>query len=221
MIIEPLHALLITHTPNPEQVIEIAGRTCYKSEDEITSKSSAKFVQRLIRSGHHSLIEHASATFRIICDRGMSHELVRHRLASYSQESTRYCNYFKGKTGGQITVIRPLAIKEGAIEDGYWMGAMLAAEISYFDLLKAGFNPGVARSVLPICLKTEIVITANLREWMHIFNLRLDGAAHLHIRVVMGMIYSQLMQIAPNVFRGFEKKYLDLLEDLGKRGIEI
>lgn len=170
------------------ELIELAGRTCYKSEDKITPESSLNFNQRIKASGHHSVIEHAVATVKFITDRGVTHELVRHRLASYSQESTRYCNY----GGGHIKFIRPvwLDIPCRIYEESYrnfgameqFINALIETERHYKLLLTFGWRPEQARQVLPNSLKTEIIVTANLREWMHIFNLRCSPAAHPQIR---------------------------------------
>jgi len=174
------------------ELIELAGRTCYKSENKITPESSLNFNRRIKISGHHSVIEHAVATVKFITDRGVTHELVRHRLASYSQESTRYCNY----GNGHIKFIKPVWLDIpcevyernspdfGLIEHTF-IESMLLAEIQYKLLLTCGQRPEQARQVLPNSLKTEIVITANLREWMHIFNLRCSLAAHPQIRELM------------------------------------
>ena len=161
--------------------IERAGRTCYKSEEKITAETALEFVAMLIRKGHHSVLEHGSITVRFICDRGVSHEIVRHRLASYSQESTRYCNYSDERFGEEITVIDPRPFLSGH-PFNVWYAAMEAAEYRYFFLLEKGVKPQMARSVLPNSLKTEIVMTANPREWRHFFSLRAAKPAHPQMR---------------------------------------
>lgn len=182
-----------------EQHIERCGRVCYKSEDKITADSAGKFIRMLIEREHESVLEHASATILFVCDRGVSHELVRHRLASYSQESTRYCNYSKDKHGGEITVIRPPGMTLGRTTEG-WELACRTSEGIYLGMLKDKISPQIARSVLPTCLKTEIAVTANLREWKHILKLRTSKAAHPQIREIMLMAGEKLKEIAPNVF---------------------
>lgn len=178
--------------------IEAAGRTCYKSEEKITEDSASRFVKMVIKRGHHSVIEHFSFSVRFICDRGVSHEIVRHRLASYSQESTRYCNYSADKFGGEITVIEPPDITlEQAIA---WHGAMQQAECSYFDMITHGATPQIARSVLPNSLKTEIVMTANLREWRHFFMLRTDKAAHPQMRELAVPLLAECQTLLPEIF---------------------
>ena len=189
---------LLWITRDPEQTIEQAGRTCYKSEDMITAESAGKFVKLLTKSGHHAMIEHAVASFRIITDRGITHEIVRHRLASYAQESTRYCNYSKDKFGNDCTFIQPPDLNYD--QTVIWRHACQDAELSYFEMLKAGCHSQIARSVLPNCLKTEIVMKANLREFRHFIKLRGAQAAHPQIRVIAYGIWLILMEHAPNVF---------------------
>lgn len=189
---------LLWITPLAEQLIEQAGRTCYKSEEKITPISAAAFVRKLIKMGHEAMIEHASASFKIITDRGISHEIVRHRIASFSQESSRFCNYSNKKFGNQITVIEPLDLTEQQKID--WILACRFAEKKYFKMLADGAAPQTARSVLPTCLKTELIMTANFREWRHFIKLRSSKAAHPQIRIIAGLIWGNLMAYAPCVF---------------------
>jgi len=173
--------------------IERAGRTCYKSEDKATDDSAVRFVRRILTpdsSGtrHESVIEHEKVTVRIVCDRGVTHEIVRHRLVSFSQESTRYCDYHKA---GEIQVIVPVFwtdpqdVTKQIPEAQVWYESMIAAEKAYNKLREMGARPEQARSVLPNSLKTEIVVTANLREWRHIFRLRTSSRAHPQMREIM------------------------------------
>lgn len=185
-------------TPDAERVIEMAGRTCYKSEAAVTPESSAAFVRKLIASGHESVIEHAVASLRFVCDRGVTHELVRHRLVSYSQESTRFCNYSRDCFGGEISVIKPPYLGEADEKD--WHIAVTSAEMSYLRMIERGVKPQIARSVLPTCLKTEIVSTGNLREWRHILKLRTAPAAHPQMREIMVSAAVILKAHCPNVF---------------------
>jgi thymidylate synthase (FAD) len=182
--------------------IEKAGRTCYKSEDRITPGSSIKFVRRLLESEHESVIEHEKVTVRIICDRGISHELVRHRIGSYSQESTRYCNYTKDKFSNEITVIKPYFFDEGSAEFDIWKLAMEEAEKNYFLLLDTGATAQEARSVLPNSLKTEIIITYNLRQWRHFFKLRTSKAAHPQMREIAIPLLKEFKEKIPVIFKG-------------------
>jgi len=173
---------LLQISKDPLKLIEKAGRVCYKSEDKITAESSTRFVKMIQARGHESVLEHAFATFRIVTDRGISHEIVRHRLASYSQESTRYCNYSKDKFGKEITVIEPPGLT--LLQARVWRNGCEHAEVTYFGLLDEGCKPEIARSVLPTCLKTEIVMTANFREWKHFLALRTAETAHPQIREI-------------------------------------
>lgn len=165
--------------------IELAARTCYKSEEKITADSAGKLLRALLKSGHHSVFEHVGASVRVVCDRGISHEIVRHRLCAFSQESTRYANYAKDKFGQEITVIRPFFWDAQSDAFQAWKDQMESAEKAYLALIAGGASAQEARSVLPNSLKTEIVITANMREWRHIFKLRCAAASHPQIRQVM------------------------------------
>jgi thymidylate synthase (FAD) len=184
--------------------IELCGRVCYKSEGKIKEGSAEKFVAAIIRNGHESVIEHVSFTVKFIVDRGVSHEMVRHRLASYSQESTRYCNYSKDDFQSEITFIEPYYLAEGSPGWMEWMLAMEAAEKAYFNLLNIGHSPQEARSVLPNSLKTEVVMTANLREWRLFFKLRTSMAAHPQMREVTRPLLDKLKTIIPVVFDDIE-----------------
>lgn len=196
-IVKP-SAILEWITPEPLRIIEAAGRVCYKSEDKITGGSAEDFVRRIVARGHEAVIEHASASFRIVTDRGITHEIVRHRLASYCQESTRYCNYAGERFGQEISVIEPPGMD--AAQRAAWAAGCEAAEAAYFKMLEAGAPPQIARSVLPTCLKTEIVMTANFREWRHFLRLRLASGAHPQVIEVSRLIRSILLQECPAVF---------------------
>ena len=184
--------------------IERYGRVCYKSEDKISETSAKDFVAMIIKRGHLSVLEHKSITVRIICDRGVSHEIVRHRLASYSQESTRFCNYSKGEFGGELTVISPLFWKYDSIEYTIWLKTMRGIEEVYLGLLERGVTPQEARSVLPNSLKTEIVMTMNLREWRHFFKLRTSVKAHPQMREIAIPLLARFQELVPVVFDGIE-----------------
>ena len=166
----------------------------------MTPESSGEFCKMMKDRGHHAMIEHAVASFRIITDRGVSHEIVRHRIASFAHESTRYCNYSADKFGGEIAVIELPGLDEN--QRSHWYMACEFAERCYLDMLKAGCSPQIARSVLPTCLKTEIVMTANFREWRHFITLRRAKAAHPQIRDIAEYVLSVLKIHAPNVFYG-------------------
>jgi thymidylate synthase (FAD) len=175
--------------------IERAGRTCYKSEAKITQDSAEKFVRMVIAKGHESVLEHEKATVRVVCDRGVSHEIVRHRIASYSQESTRFCDYAKA---GEIQVIQPPGLGEICLT--LWADAARTAEAIYNNMRGWGLPPEIARSVLPTCLKTEIVMTMNLREWRHFFRLRTAKAAHPQMRELTIPMLAEFKRLIPVVF---------------------
>lgn len=174
------------------QRIEQCGRVCYKSESRITEDSAPKFVANIIKRGHEAVLEHCSFTVKFTCDRGVSHEIVRHRMASYCQESTRYCNYSKGDFGGEITVIEPFYLCKGTPAYDEWELACRCAETAYFNLLNWGLSPQEARAVLPNSLKTEVVMTANIREWRHFLKLRCSKAAHPQMREVATLLLKEL-----------------------------
>lgn len=175
--------------------IEMAGRICYKSEDRITAASAGEFIRARIKDGHETIIEHESVSVLFICDRGVSHEIVRHRLASYSQESTRYCNYGKA---GEIVVVEPPGL-DGFSRDE-WIDAVTIAERRYMQMIGRGISPQIARSVLPTCLKTELRMTANLREWRHFFKLRTSPRAHPQMRELTIPLLTEFKGSIPVVF---------------------
>lgn len=179
------------------RLIELAGRTCYKSEDRITDDSADKFVRMVRERGHESVFEHSSLTVKFVVDRGVSHELVRHRLCAFSQESTRYCNYGKS---GEVTFVRPPFWGQAHPCYAKWFEAMHTAETLYLAFLAMGATPQEARSVLPNSLKTEVVTTANLREWRHILRLRTSKAAHPQMRQVMVPLLEELYAALPVLF---------------------
>jgi thymidylate synthase (FAD) len=180
--------------------LELIGRVCYKSEDRITEESAKTFVKTILSRQHESVIEHFSATVRFICDRGVSHELVRHRLASFTQESTRYVNYQKR----EMEVIEPPGLTE--YQRNVWVDMMAETEIAYCDLIESGVKPQIARAVLPTCLKTEIVVTANLREWHHIFKMRCALSAHPQMRELMVPLLWEMHWRIPVIFDDLVEK---------------
>lgn len=201
-IIEPSYEILTSQDTMNGMIkrIEYYARVCYKSEDKITDDSAEKLIRMILKRGHESVIEHEWLSVRLICDRGISHEIVRHRLASYSQESTRYVDYIKetGEGGGDIQFINPI---DFSIEQlSAWKDAMSIAESNYKFLRELGAKPEMARSVLPNSLKTEIVMTANLREWRHVFKLRTSKAAHPQMRQLMKPLLKELRKYIPVIF---------------------
>ena len=182
------------------QKLERCGRVCYKSEDKITEGSAEKFIGMILKSGHESVLEHEKLTVKFVCDRGVTHEIVRHRIASYSQESTRYCNYSKDKFGNELTFIRPCFWADDSEEYAVWKQAMEEIEKTYVKLISLGAKPEEARSILPNSLKTEIVCTMNLREWRHFFRLRTAERAHPQIREISVALLDELKKRIPVIF---------------------
>lgn len=206
-------------TDDALRLIETAGRVCYKSEDKTTDISHKNFAHMLLNRGHEAVIEHATMTVRFVCDRGISHELVRHRIASFCQESTRYCNYsgevkFIIPTWANIEQGKYVAETEGKILPSpgkdlaviCWMKAMLSAEKDYQCLLDLGWKPEQARSVLPNSLKTEVIMTANFREWRHFFRLRTAAAAHPQMRALAKDLLQKVRHWIPTIFDDLQEK---------------
>lgn len=180
--------------------IERAGRTCYKSEGNIKEGSAERFIASILQRGHESVIEHEKITVRFVCDRGVTHEMVRHRIASYSQESTRYCNYSNDKFGNELTFIKPCFWDESDPNYSLWVDSMEYIEKQYNAMIAQGAKPEEARSILPNSLKTEIVVTMNLREWRHYFKLRTAAAAHPQIREISNMLLAEFKEKLPVIF---------------------
>lgn len=196
-LLKPYASIINVSHDLPAKSIDLYGRTCYKSEHPSDPEQWEEFIRRRISSGHESILEHLNVTVKIVCDRGVSHELVRHRLCGFSQESTRYCNYGKND---HVSFIIPcwfefqecllsdrecLYMDDSLKEIDMWLDSMLYAENSYKKLLSLNWTPQQARSVLPNSLKTELIMTTNIREWRHIFSLRCDKAAHPQMREIM------------------------------------
>lgn len=197
-IVKP-YAMLMTEEPDGVswlRQLEYYGRISWKSEDKMTDESAPRFIKMLLTKGHESVIEHVSVTVLFVVDRGVSHEIVRHRIASYTQESTRYCNY--GKKGQVRVIAPPFRIPLESFE--VWYEAMVHAEKAYLRLLEIGESPQIARSVLPQATKTELVMTANLREWRHFFTLRTADAAHPQMREVTIPLLAQFKAAIPVIF---------------------
>lgn len=200
------------------ELLELAGRTCYKSEEKITESSAPGFVRGIIKRNHETILEHGSMTVRFVCSRGVSHELVRHRLSSFSQESQRYVNY----SGEGLEVIRPLwvtpqmlgdarvALLRGALGSGevYWVQSMLQAEEAYLSLTDLGVRPEEAREVLPNSTKTEVVMTANFREFRHVFSLRALGST--------GRPHPEMLRLMLPLLREVSSKIPVVFDDLSE-----
>lgn len=209
-IIEP--SIEVLNPPDYQQMlkhVELAARTCYKSEDKIKDGSAEELIKRLIKSGHHSVLEHISLSVRFICDRGVSHELVRHRLCSFSQESTRYCNYSGEKFGKELTFIYPCFLQKKTMSYANWYADILNCEEAYFNMIEDRLSPQEARSVLPNSLKTDIVVTANIREWRTIFDQRCSSAAHPQMRQVMIALLGYFLDFYGVFFEDLEDFHVD------------
>lgn len=186
-----------------------AARTCYKSKGKITSESAELLTQNLISNGHEAMVEFGGwIVVKFYSNRGFTHELVRHRLASFAQESTRYCNYSKGKFGGHTTYIDPTFVLEMKVKDpekraefkAKMLESWARSEADYMDLVSSGCPAELAREVLAIGLKAEIVIGATVREWRHIFELRTSKKAHPRMRELMRPLLTELRRSMPVVF---------------------
>lgn len=188
------------------QKIEAVARTCYKSEGKIAEGTAEKMVRGLIKSGHEAMLEHVSVTVKFVCDRGVSHELVRHRVASFAQESTRYCNYAKDDFGSEVTFILPFFLNYGTPGFKVWKEQMKSAEKAYFDMLDIGHTPQEARSVLPNSLKTEVNMTCNLREWRWFFKLRAAG--------ITGTPHPQMLEVAVPLLQDMKKLIPVIFDDI-------
>jgi thymidylate synthase (FAD) len=200
---------LISFTPDPEALIARCAKVCYQSHTD-----DEKVLRHVLANGHDSVLEHASATFLITTDRGITHELVRHRIASFSQESTRYCGYDKNKFGSDVQVIPPLLLTEEMLAD------LEKACDSYMRARSAGATAQEARDQLPTCTKAQIAMTANFRELRHFLMLRTHSTAHPKMRVVANLIWEELKKIAPLIFRKLPKTEAmtreHIIEDLQK-----
>ena len=186
--------------------IERCARVCYKSEDRITDGSAEKMVAALIRSGHEAMLEHYSFTVKFICDRGVSHELVRHRIASFAQESSRYCCYAKDKFGKELTFINPCFWEPDSDNYARWFHEMDESEKTYLAMIESGATPEQARDILPMSIKTEIVMTANLREWRHFLKLRAEG--------VTGKPHPQMLEITIPLLKELKQKIPVVFDDI-------
>ena len=208
-IVEPGYQIILPFSTWGEaretlyMMIERAGRTCYKSEAKMSPGSAEKFIRSAVKADHGAILEHAGLTVRFTVDRGVSHEIVRHRLASFAQESTRYCNYGHE---GEITFIRPFYLEAGSEAYQAWEKACTACELAYMLMLKEGCSAQEARAVLPNSVKTEVVMTANMREWRHFFKLRACGTT--------GKPHPQMLQVAVPLLKELQVRLPALFDDL-------
>lgn len=203
-VIRQSHELLTSRVSILEQckIMELAGRNCYKSENVISETSYANFLRQIIKSGHESVIEHSAVTVRFITNRAISHQIVRHRLCSYSQESMRYCNYTKDKFDNEICFIAPFGFNDWNRANRHnWEIFMHDAEVTYKNLILDELKPEDARGVLPQDTKTEIVVTANFRQWRHIFKERaLNSHAQPQMIALMIPLFLEMKEIVPFMF---------------------
>lgn len=193
--------------------IERAARSCYKSEDKITEESATDFIARLLKKGHEAMIEHSYLSVNFIVNRGFTHECVRHRLAAFAQESTRYCNYSKGKFGTELSILKPRYIDKLEVDNieafQVWQETMLYLEKQYIKMATKkedgglGISPQIARDILPIGVKAEITVSCNLREWRHIFKMRTHQTAHPIMHELMRPLCEELKTKIPVLFDEF------------------
>jgi len=222
-LIDPSFEFIYEPTPEElKRIIAAAADNCYRAELNAMPKTPTEKTIMIIKRGHLSVIEHVSASVNIVCDRGVTHELVRHRLCSFSQESTRYCNYSGEKFDRELTFVIPSWIQRnehgefngGSIKGAEWFAQMKLAEYSYMRMLDHGATPQEARSVLPNSLAAKIAVTANMREWDHIFRLRCDKPAHPDMRQTMLPIFSAFLDRYPEIYMPTKNWLLD-------RGVEL
>lgn len=201
VIVEPSIELIFP--PSYDELmkrIEVCGKTAYKAEGNIREGSAEAFVKKIISLGHESVLEHGFITVKAVCDRGVSHEIVRHRIASYTQESTRYCNYATDKFRNKLWVVKPVFLQAGSENYSWWKKSMESIAATYKEMIGKGWKPEEARAVLPNSLKTEICITMNVREWRHFFRLRTEVNAHPQIRELANMILARFKADYPALF---------------------
>ena len=180
--------------------IERACRTCYRSEGKITEESYKTLLKNCINRGHESVLEHEKVTVRMVCDIGVYKDLTRHRIASFSIESTRYCNYGKDKFENEIKFIKPCNIEEGSETYDIWKNACLDIEENYLKMSKLGATPDQMRMILPHSTSAEVTMTANIREWIHILELRTSSHTHPAVRQLLIPLLLHFKEIMPEIF---------------------
>lgn len=206
---EILSSTNVEFVTNQLKLIELAGRNCYKSEDKICDGSHDKMIGMLRMKKHLSVLEHGNMTVRMIGSRGFSHQLVRHRIAAYSQESQRYCSYNKDKFDKQITFIKPIGFDDwDTITKEVLLASLEESQTNYLELISLGLKAEDARNVLPNACKTEIVVTMNLRSWMHFFSMRCDKHAQDEIRFLAKGILKEFHELMPVIFKDLYEEYI-------------
>lgn len=199
--------------------LERACRTCYRSEDKITDESYKTLLKNCINRGHESILEHEKITIRMVCDIGVYKDLTRHRHASFSIESTRYCNYGKDKFDNQIKFIRPVNIEEGTEMYKEWEQSCKTIEEHYKKMSELGATPDQMRMILPHSTAALVTMTANIREWKHILSLRCTKHTHPAVEQVMIPLLIHFKENMPEIFDCIEydtdfnkEKYAELTE---------
>lgn len=180
--------------------IERACRTCYRSEGKITDESYKTLLKNCITRGHESVLEHEKITVRMYCDLGVYKDLTRHRIASFSIESTRYCNYGKDKFDNELKIIKPCNIEEGTELYENWKNTCEVIEKNYMEMSKSGALPDQLRMILPHSIGAEVTMTANIREWRHILTLRTSNHTHPSIRQLLIPLLLHFKEIMPEIF---------------------
>ena len=204
---------ILTDLSDPIKIlkdIERAGRVCYKSENNITDDSCITFCKNILKRGHEAVIEHSQLSVKFTVDRAIANELVRHRLASYCQESSRYCNYSKDKFYNEIKVIEPEELlPRNSTDYNIWWMSCKNAEEAYMSMISDGVKPEIARSVLPLSTATEIIMTANIREWRNVLKLRSSHnmRAHPQMRSICDRLLSDLKSKIPVLFDDIGTSY--------------
>lgn len=184
--------------------IERACRTCYRSEDKITEDSYKNLIKNCVNRGHESVLEHEKVTVRLTCDIGVYKDLTRHRIASFSIESTRYCNYGKDKWDNQIKFIKPCNIEGDSELYSNWVGTMDFIEKEYIAMSKNGATPDQMRMILPHSTAAEVTMTANIREWKHIFELRCSKRVHPSVQQIMIPLLLYFKEKMPEIYESVE-----------------
>lgn len=184
--------------------LERACRTCYRSEGKITEESYKTLLKNCINRGHESILEHEKVTIRMMCDIGVYKDLTRHRIASFSIESTRYCNYGKDKFDNQIKFIKPVNMDEGTELYKKWYSTCEIIEKNYVEMSNLGATPDQLRMLLPHSTAAEVTMTANIREWKHIFSLRCTNHTHPAVEQLMIPLLLKFKKEMPEIFENIK-----------------
>lgn len=199
--------------------LELCARNCYKSESNITedTTSAIKMINKLIELDHTAMLEHFNITIKLLCDVGTYKDLTRHRHCSFAIESTRYCNYSKGKFGNEISVIKPCNMDENSGIYHTWLKAMNDMERAYMQMAEIGATPDQLRMILPHSTAASVILTANIREWRHIFNLRCAKAAHPSVRQIMLMTLNEFHNKIPVLFDDLYEQFKFDIDDVNNK----